>query len=44
MGSFRTADTARIPYQDEPMVGAFVDITEYPVLWLRIYGLEVFGV
>ena len=25
MGSFRTADTARIPYQDEPVVGAFVD-------------------
>ena len=24
MGSFRTADTVRIPYQDEPMVGAFV--------------------
>ena len=26
MGSFRTADTARIPYQDEPVVGTSASV------------------
>ena len=26
MGPFRTAETVRIPYQDEPMVGAFAGV------------------
>ena len=33
MSSFRTADTARIPYQDGPMVGAVQG------LGFRVWGL-----